>query len=162
MIDKINAWVGKNISWLSFALVLLIAFNVLMRYLFSNSKIWADELAWHFFALLFLLGSAYAYQNDKHVRVDVFYQNFSLKTKAIINLLGTIFFLFPFCIIVIYTSFNYAQNSFLILESSDQPGGLPARYLIKFSITIGFFFLMLQGVSVIIKSLKTLFSTLKR
>ena len=150
-INLIIEKVGKAISWLNVALILLICLDVLFRYFFSFSKNWILELEWHMFALVFLLGSAYALQEDKHVRVDVFYQKFSDKTKTIVNLLGTLIFLLPWCYLVITTSFKFANNSWYIKEGSNQPGGLPARYIIKGMIVGGFVLLALQALSLIVK-----------
>ena len=104
------------------------------------------ELEWHLFALIFLLGAGFAFKHDKHVRVDLFYANYSPKDKALTNLLGNLILLIPWCIFIIYFSFGYAQTSFLENETSPDPGGLPARYVIKFSITIGFILLLLQAI----------------
>ena len=156
MIDKLIEKVGKAVSWLNVLLIGLICLDVLFRYLFSFSKNWIIELEWHMFAMIFLLGSAYALQMENHVRVDVFYQRFSERTKTIINLLGTLIFLFPWCYLVITTSYKFFINSWYIREGSAQPGGLPARYLIKGMIVVGFILLALQGVSLVIKYLKEL------
>lgn len=137
-------------------LILLICLDVLFRYFFSFSKNWIIELEWHLFALIFLLGSAYALQMDKHVRVDVFYQKFSEKTKAIVNLIGTLVFLIPWCYLVITTAYKFANNSWYIREGSNQPGGLPARYIIKGAIVVGFVLLLAQGVSLMFKYSKQL------
>jgi TRAP-type mannitol/chloroaromatic compound transport system permease small subunit len=102
------------------------------------------------------LGSAYALQQEKHVRVDVFYQRFSERTKTIINLLGTLIFLFPWCYLVITTSYKFFNNSWYIKEGSAQPGGLPARYFIKGMIVVGFLLIALQGISLIVKYFKLL------
>lgn len=108
------------------------------------------------FAVVFLLGSAYALQKEKHVRVDVFYQRFSKKTQTIINLVGTIIFLLPWCYLVIITSSKFVNNSWYIREGSPQPGGLPARYVIKGMIVVGFVLLALQGVSLLVRYSKEL------
>jgi TRAP-type mannitol/chloroaromatic compound transport system permease small subunit len=150
-INLIIEKIGNAVSWLNVTLIVLICLDVLFRYFFSFSKNWILELEWHMFATVFLLGSAYALQEDKHVRVDVFYQNFSEKTRAIINLLGTIVFLIPWCYLVITTSYKFANNSWYIREGSNQPGGLPARYVMKGMIVVGFILLAMQGVSLIIK-----------
>jgi len=155
-IDKFIERVGKTVSWLNVLLIGLICLDVLFRYFFSFSKNWIIELEWHMFAMIFLLGSAYALQEDKHVRVDVFYQRFSKKTQSIINLVGTLIFLIPWCYLVIITSYKFAINSWYIREGSAQPGGLPARYVIKGMIVIGFILLALQGFSLIVKHLKEL------
>ncbi len=152
MIERI----GKMVSWLSLVLVILIVLDVAMRYLFSTSKNWVIEMEWHIFSLLFLLGSAFAFRHDKHVRVDVFYQKFSAKTQNIIDLLGHIFFLIPWTILVLVTGYKFALNSWYIREGSSQPGGLPARYFIKGMIVIGFFLILIQGLIFIIDSVKKL------
>jgi TRAP-type mannitol/chloroaromatic compound transport system permease small subunit len=118
----------------------------------------AQELEWHCFAIIFLLGAASTLKHDKHVRVDVFYERFSEKKKAIINLTGSILFLIPFASLVIWSSLDFVKNSFLIHESSPDPGGLPARYILKACIPLGFFFLLLQAVSLASKSLLTVFT----
>ncbi len=108
------------------------------------------------FAIVFLLVSAYALQVEKHVRVDVFYQKFSQKTQTIINLVGTIIFLIPWCYLVITTASKFVSNSWYIREGSPQPGGLPARYVIKGMIVVGFILLALQGFSLLVRYIKEL------
>ena len=126
--------------------------DVIRRYLFNQTAVWITELEWHLFALIFLIGAGYALKHDKHVRVDLFYAKFSPKQKAWVNLLGTLLFLIPWCWIIISSSYNYAHNSYLINESSPDPGGLPARYIIKFSITVGFILLLLQAIALVLDS----------
>jgi len=113
-------------------------------------------LEWHLFAFIFLIGAAYALKHDRHVRVDVFYANFTEKQQAWVNLIGTLLFLIPFCIIIIYTSIRFAANAYAIQEGSPDPGGLPARYIVKAAIPIGFILLLLQACSLLIKSMLTL------
>ena len=134
-------------SMLNIALVVLICVDVLLRYFFNATQKWVIELEWHMFALIFLIGASYTFQKDKHVRVDVFYQNFSENKKMWVNLLGNIFFLIPWCLVIIYTSYKYANVSFSYLESSPDPGGLPARFIIKYAITFGFVLLLIQAIS---------------
>ena len=152
-IENITERTGKAISWLSLLLVLLICADVFMRYVFDFTLIWVIELEIYFFAFLFLIGSAYAFKHDKHVRVDVFYQNKSEKGKAWINLIGGVLFLLPWCLIVIWVSYNYAWFSLQMNEGSPQPGGLPALYILKFSICIAFILLLMQAIASILKSL---------
>ena len=146
ILREINEWIGVNVSWLTTALVLLICYDVAMRYLFSNTAAWVGELEWHLFAIVFLLGAGYTFKHDQHVRVDLFYQKFSATRKAWINIVGTIVFLIPWCVMIILTSWRYAKTSFKYLERSQDPGGLPARYLIKAMITLGFLLLLYQAV----------------
>lgn len=148
--------IGEASKWISSILVLLIMLDVLFRYLFSNTKTWIIELEWHLFALIFLLGAAYAFQENQHVRVDVIYSKLSDNAKAIINIIGTSLFLIPWCLVIIYSSYNYALNSLAFMEGSPNPGGLPARYIIKFAITFGFSLLLLQAVAEIFKNLLVL------
>jgi len=155
-IQSLSRFLGKTISWSSIILIFIIVLDVFFRYVFSLTSAATYEIEWHLFGLMFLLGAAWTLDQDKHVRVDLFYQRFSPKTKALINLIGTLIFLIPFCWITLITSIDFVQNSFWLNETSPDPGGLPARYLIKLAIPIGFGLLMLQGIAVIINSIKTL------
>ncbi len=152
-IGQLNDRVGNMVAYLTTVLVLLFCYDVLMRYLFSISGVWVNEMEWHLFSLIFLLGAAYTFKHDKHVRVDVFYSKFSPKTKAWVNLIGGLLFLVPWCCVLIYASYKYAYQSYTINEGSPNPGGLPYRFLIKFSITLGLFLLLLQGIASIIDSI---------
>lgn len=150
LLNKTNDWIGNKVIWLSAALVLLFSYDVLMRYLFNTTRVWITEMEWHLFSLLFLLGAAYALKDDRHVRVDLFYQKFSPRKKAIVDLTGTIFLLIPWCLMVIWHSAQYALNSLHQLEGSPNPGGLPYRFVIKSAITLGFLLLLMQAFAQII------------
>lgn len=154
IIDSIIRVIGKMVSWLSLLLVLVIVIDVAMRYLFSITSAASFELEWHLFAVIFLLGSAYALQKDRHVRVDVFYQRFSEKTKAWVNLTGAVLLLLPFCFIAFWESLSFVASAYRLGETSPDPGGLPARFIIKAAIPAGFGLLGLQGISEILKSIK--------
>ncbi|MBL1321170.1 MAG: TRAP transporter small permease subunit [Methylophaga sp.] len=157
IIDNLTEWVGKTASWLVLAMVLLICYDVAMRYLFQQGSVALQELEWHLFALIFLLGSAYTLKHDEHVRVDIFYQSrfVSDKQRALINILGTLFFLFPFCILILVSSWPFVENAFYYNEGSPDPGGLPYRYLLKGSLLIAFGLLVLQGFSGLLKNIIT-------
>jgi TRAP-type mannitol/chloroaromatic compound transport system permease small subunit len=152
VLKKIISKTGKISSWFSLALVLLISTDVLLRYVFNFSTAALYEMEWHLFAIIFLLASPYTLQKNKHVRVDVFYNNFSKRKKNIIDLIGNIIFLIPFSFIIFYTSLPFVEDSFSILESSPDPGGLPYRFIIKSIIPIAFFLLMMQGILNAIKN----------
>ena len=156
MIDKIIEKVKSLCSWLSFLLVILITVDVFLRYVFNFSSASLYELEWHFFAAIFLLGSSVTLQNDEHVRVDVFYNRLSKKKKEFINLIGNIFFLVPFSLVIFYTSIPFVTDSFVILESSPDPGGLPFRFIIKSIIPFSFFLLATIGVINITKNVKNI------
>lgn len=138
--------VGKFSAGLSSLLAVLICTDVFLRYAFDATQVWVIELEWHLFALLLLFGAAYAYRDDQHVRVDVFHQKYTAKRKSLVEMGGILLFLIPWCAMVIYTGTLYAYNSWLFLEGSPDPGGLPARYLIKFAIPVGFTLLLIESL----------------
>ncbi len=152
-IDGLNTWVGRCVSWTTALVVAVVFIDVVMRYLFNLSFVFAQELEWHLFAFIFLMGAGNTLLNDGHVRVDIFYQRMGPKAKAWINLLGVIFFLIPGCILIILTSMNFVQASFSIMEGSPDPGGIPYRWVIKACIPAGFILILVQGLSLGIKSL---------
>ena len=155
-IDALSTWTGERVKWLTTILVAVIFVDVVLRYVLASSKAWIIELEWHLFALIFLLGAAYALKEDQHVRVDLFYAKWSPKRKAWIDLIGGVLFLIPWCLLIIVTSFQYAENSLSFLERSPDPGGLPARYVIKFAITVGFVLLFLQACASVLRALQTI------
>ena len=134
-------------------MVLVVCYDVVTRYFLKKSSVAVQELEWHLFAIIFLVGAAYTLKYDRHVRVDVLYMKFKPKTKAWVNFLGSLIFLLPVCLIGIWSSKNFVMNSFLIGEGSPDPGGLPARYILKAVIPIGFFLLLLQGMALSFRSL---------
>lgn len=156
IIDSVNEWVGRLTYWLVLFMVVIGVWNVVGRYLgrsvgqnlSSNALI---EGQWYLFDLVFLLGAAYTLRHDEHVRVDIFYKNWSPKWKAMANLMGTLLFLIPFSLMVIYFSWETILNSWRIWETSPDPGGLP-RYPIKSMIIVSFGLLILQGISEAIKN----------
>jgi len=127
--------------------------DVVMRYAFNTSFVFTQELEWHLFAFIFLMGAGYTLLKDGHVRVDIFYQSMSAKSQAWINLLGVLFFLVPGCIMIIATSLSFVGNSWSVMEGSPDPGGIPYRFLLKACIPAGFILVLLQGFSLGIKSL---------
>ena len=96
----------KGVSWLTTVLVILVCFDVITRYLFSDTSAWIMELEWHIFALIFCWAPVMRFRHDRHVRVDLFYADFSPRDQALVNLLGAILFLLPWCILVIYASLS--------------------------------------------------------
>jgi TRAP-type mannitol/chloroaromatic compound transport system permease small subunit len=153
IIDTINGWIGRGVAWVSLGLVLVVFTDVVMRYLFNISFVFTQELEWHLFAFIFLIGAGYTLLQDGHVRVDIIYQRLTAKGRAWINLIGVLFFLFPGCIMIILTSWNFAENSYAMMEGSPDPGGIPYRYVVKGLIPFGFSLLCLQGLSLGIHSL---------
>ncbi len=152
-VDQLNEKVGQAVSWLTTLMVLVVCYDVFTRYVLKSSSVAVQELEWHLFAIIFLLGAAYTLKADQHVRVDVLYTRFSPKGKAWVNFLGSLIFLIPFSILVIWASWNFVKNSYMIGEISPNPGGLPARYILKACIPAGFFLLLLQAIALAFRSL---------
>ena len=152
-IDVLNEWIGRGVAWVTLGLVLVIFVDVVMRYLFRTSFVFTQELEWHLFAFIFLIGAGYTLLHDGHVRVDILYQRLGTRGRAWINLVGVILFLFPGCILIIVTSFKFAYNAWVIMEGSPDPGGIPFRFIVKGTIPAGFCLLLLQGTSLGIHSL---------
>ncbi|KAA1247940.1 TRAP transporter small permease subunit [Aquimarina sp. RZ0] len=157
-IIKFFDWVGEKtgalVSWLSVLLAMMIGLDVIIRYVFKFTFIWMIETEIYLFGILFLIGSGFTFKHGKHVRVDVFYTKMSVKQKAWVDVLGGVFLLIPWCYVVIVSSWYYSLSSFMIGEGSSQAGGLPALYILKFCITLGFSFLLLQGISHMLKSIQ--------
>ncbi len=155
-IECFGEWSGRCVSWLTLALVLLVSYDVTMRYLFQDGSVALQELEWHLFALIFLLGAAYTLKHDEHVRVDLIYHArwMSERRRAWVDLFGTLFFLLPFCILIIVSAWPFVANSYELNEHSPDPGGLPYRYLIKMMIPLCFVLLAVQGIAIIIRSVQ--------
>jgi TRAP-type mannitol/chloroaromatic compound transport system permease small subunit len=159
-IDAFTEFIGNVTIWLVPVVVAVGVWNVSNRYigraigqtLGSNVYI---ETQWYIFSVIFLLGAAYALKHGEHVRVDVFYGKMSPIGKARVDLFGTLFFLIPFCILLIYFTIPYVQFAWNIREGSPDPGGLP-RYPLKAFILVSPVLLIIQGISEAIKNLAVL------
>lgn len=157
-IDRLNEWIGRFTAWLVVALVLLVCYDVTMRYLFQAGSVALQELEWHLFALIFLLGAAYTLKHDEHVRVDVLYQAkwMTPRRRAMVNLIGCLLLLLPFCVLMIVSAVPFVEQSYSWGEASPDPGGLPYRWLLKAMIPLGFVLLVFQGLALCIRSLQTI------
>lgn len=155
-IDAVNDVAGKIAGYLSLAIVVVVMADVVMRYMFKISFVLVQELEWHLFGVLFLLGAGYTLKADGHVRVDIFYQKMSEKAQAWVNLIGVLFFLLPGSFMVVETSWKFFMNSYDMGEISPDPGGLPARYVLKFFIPLGMSLVMIQGVAVAVRSFRVI------
>jgi TRAP-type mannitol/chloroaromatic compound transport system permease small subunit len=153
MIDRLTAAVGRAVSWLTVTLVLVTVYDVLMRYFFKAGSIAVQETEWHLFSAHFLLAAGWALLLNGHVRVDLLHARMKPRQKAWVDLLGGIFFLVPFCAVVAWASIPFVYDSWSSLEGSSDPGGLPARYILKTVIPVAYILLGIQGISQIIKNL---------
>ncbi len=151
-IDSINEWVGRVVAWVTAVVVVVVFVDVVMRYAFNTSYVFTQEMEWHLFAFIFLMGAGATLQKEGHVRVDIFYQRLSHRGRAWINLIGVIFFLVPGCLMIIVTSLKFVASSFAVLEGSPDPGGIPLRFIIKSCIPAGISLLLIQGIALGIRS----------
>lgn len=138
------------------AMILLlfnVFFDVVMRYAFNDVSIAMQELEWHLFSAVFLLGIPYAIHENSHVRVDIFYDRWSEKTQAYINLFGTLIFILPLVVLVSYYSINFTFDAYEIGEGSGDPGGLPYRWIIKSLIPFSFIMMGLASLGLITRAL---------
>ena len=149
-IDALNETVGRAVLWLVLVMVLVSAVNAAVRYLFNlSSNAWL-ELQWYLFSAVFLLCSAWTLLRNEHIRIDVFAGRFTRRTQTWIDVFGTVFFLFPMTLLILYESVPWAWRAMQSGEISGSAGGLilwPAKILVP----VGFALLLLQGVSELIK-----------
>jgi TRAP-type mannitol/chloroaromatic compound transport system permease small subunit len=157
-IDSITEILGKMISWLTLLMVLLTFTIVVLRYGFNLGWVAMQESVLYFHGIVFMLGAAYTLKHDGHVRVDIFYQKFSLKQKAWVNLIGGLVLLMPVCIFIFFISINYVLAAWQIMESSPEAGGLPLVYLNKSLILTLAVTMVFQGLAEILRNLLAILS----
>ena len=151
MIDKIIKYLGNITAIVLAVLVLLVVYDASVRYLFSTGSIALQELEWHLFDVVIMFGIAYTLNQSSHVRVDIFYNSFSQKTKKIINTIASLFFILPFSFLIIYIGVEFVSLSYIQNEASSNPGGLEYRFLVKSLLPLSFAFLALQAFRDIVK-----------
>ena len=135
-------------------MVLNVSFDVIMRYFFNNSSVAMQELEWHLFAVILLMGISASLKEEAHVRVDFLYEHFNERLKAVINIFGTLFFLLPLALLITVGSYAFVYDSWMIKEISENPGGLPYRWLIKGMIPLSFIFLILTALGYILRNIR--------
>jgi len=162
LINNINEWIGRSVAWFIVAMVLITFFNVVMRYGFNFGLIAIQESVIYLHSFVFMLAIAYTFKHNEHVRVDIFYSKYSDTQKAWTDLLGTLFLLFPFCIYLIVSSWEYASNSWGLLEDSREAGGLPLVFILKTLVPLMPILLLLQGISCLCSSILIIHSSKQR
>lgn len=134
-------------------MILNVFYDVIMRYFFRSGSIGMQEMEWHLFSVIILLGISYTLKEDGHVRVDVIYDRLSFKKKAMINMFGAVFFILPIAILVGLSSIDNAYEAFLSMEQSGDPGGLHYRWIVKSLIPLSFLLLIITDIGFFIKNL---------
>ena len=166
VIDRLNSWMGRLASVLVLLMLMVGVWNVLGRHLglLLNQNLGSNrliEVQWYLFAASFLLGGAWTMQRNGHVRVDVLQSRWRVRQQTVANLVGTLLFLLPFCLLIIVSSWGAVQLSWHILEQSPDPGGLP-RYPLKSILPFSFLLLALQGAAEMVRNLDALRSEGRR
>lgn len=156
-IDNFSDACGRAIAWLTLGMVLTQFAVVVLRYAFETGWIAMQESILFMHGLVFLLGAAYTLRHDGHVRVDIFYRHLSHRGQALVDVLGTLFLLLPVCAYIFLASFDYVTESWGLFEGSREAGGLPGVFLLKTSILLMAVLFSLQGLSLLLRNLLTLF-----
>ncbi len=151
-IDAFTDVTGRAIAWLTVAMVVAVMTVVVTRYFLSVGSIALQESVTYLHCMIFMLGLAFTLKHDGHVRVDIFYRNFSAKTQAAVNLGGAVLFLMPVCVLLLVTSWDYVLASWAIGETSAENNGLPFVYLLKTLMLLMPMTLMLQGIAEILRN----------
>jgi TRAP-type mannitol/chloroaromatic compound transport system permease small subunit len=150
LIDALNERIGKAAFWLVLVMTIISAGNASVRFAINYSSNGLLEIQWYLFAAIFLLCSAYTLQKNEHVRIDVLSSRFGPRGLAVIDIIGTVFFLLPMVVLVLWMSLPLIAESIKINEMSANAGGL-LRWPVKILLPIGFAMLALQGISELIK-----------
>lgn len=148
-----NTVVGRLAAWLILYMTLMQFVVVIMRYVFAYGSIQMQESIWYMHGLLFMLGAGYTLAKEGHVRLDIFYREASKRTKAIVNIVGSVFFLIPFCVANFDFAWSLVVNSWAVREGSTETAGLPYIYLFKTVILVFSFLVAMQGLSLALRSL---------
>jgi len=161
-LDAIIRWIGYSASWFCWiSLVAIIVVNVAMRYIFGEGRIYFEEAQTFVYALGFLIGLSFCVENDSHIRIDIFHDRFRPRTKAWIDFLGILFFLIPYCLMILIYSPPLISYSWEVGETSASPGGLPFPFLTiwKSFMFIGYVLLLVAAVSRLIRAASLIFGS---
>ncbi len=150
---RVDAWLG----WIWLALLAVIVVNVVLRYAFGEGRIEFEEIQWHLYATGMILGIAACYAQDAHIRVDVLQERFAPRTRAWVELYGTLLLLVPFLLLILVYAVPFVAQSFRLSEVSVAPGGLPLRWLIKSVLPVGFLLLAIAVLARLTRIWKYLF-----
>jgi TRAP-type mannitol/chloroaromatic compound transport system permease small subunit len=151
--NKVADFIGNLTSILMILMMLNVFFDVVMRYFFNTGSIAMQELEWHFFSVIILLGISYTLKEDGHVRVDVIYDRLSVRKKAVINIVGILLFLIPFALFIGVGSFDFVKEAYVSGEISADPGGLTHRWILKAFIPFSFFLLVFISIGFLVRNI---------
>ena len=152
-VDALSEWSGKTVSFLVLPGIFVLVWEVVSRYVFNHPTMWAHGISQRIFAIYYILGGAYVLRYNKHVTVDILYNRFSLRGKAILSLIGSIF-IFIFCGVLLWKGTDFAWTSLSRLEPDETPWRAPL-YPIKMMVPIGALLILLQGLVNFVRDFKT-------
>ncbi len=151
--DKFADYIGNITAFAIVLMILNVTYDVVARYFFKTGSIAMQEMEWHLFSVVILLGISYTLKEDGHVRVDLLYDRGTPKRKALINMVGVVAFILPISLLVGLSSIGNAHEAFLSNEMSGDPGGLPHRWIVKALIPLSFLLLIITSFGYFIKNL---------
>jgi TRAP-type mannitol/chloroaromatic compound transport system permease small subunit len=155
-IDALNDLIGRGVSWLTLFMALVMFVTVVLRYAFNMGWIWVQESVVFMHGFVFMLAGGYTLLAEEHVRIDIFYRPMSERKKAIVNMIGIVFLLFPTCFVIFYYGYPYVSDSWSVFEDSMEAGGLPGVFILKSAILAFPVLVGLQGVAKFIRAFNTL------
>ena len=151
-IDKFSKWTGNIVCWITVPLILGMVYEVLARKFFLAPTIWAYDISRFLYGALFMLGAGYALSKGVHIRADFLYRNFKTKTQGIIDFTLYILFYFPGLIVFLYMTTGFLQESIMRGERGMDTTWMPYMWPIKTCLWLGIIFLLIQGISELLKS----------
>ncbi len=155
-VSRLNSVVGKAFSWLALASVMVCFTVVVQRYAFSTTHLWMQDLYVWLNGVMFMAVAGYTLQIDGHVRVDIFYRSATVRRKAVLDLIGVLLFLLPFCTVLWVWGFEYVKRSWTLLEPSANPGGMPGLFILKSFLLVFVVLVALQGLAMACRSVLVL------
>ena len=155
-VDHVSAWVGKTFGWAIIALTAVVFYDVMMRYVFRAPTRWAFDVSYMLYGTLFMMAGAYTLSRNAHVRGDMFYRSWPVRTQALVDLVCYILFFFPGIIALVYSGYLFAEQSRLLNERSFSSPGGPIIWPYKYVIPIAGFFMLIQGVVEVVRVLQAL------
>lgn len=156
ILDTLTECLGRATAWLTLAMVLLTALVVILRYLFNTGSIALQEGVIYLHASVFMLSMGYALKHRQQVRVDILYRRFTRVKKAWVDSLGALILLTPLCLFILIGSWGFVESSWRIQETSAEPGGIPAVFLLKSIIPLAAIALLMAAIAEFLRDLLTL------
>lgn len=153
--DKFADIIGYITAFVMVLMILNVSYDVIMRYFFKTGSIAMQEMEWHLFSVIILLGISYTLKENGHVRVDLIYDRLNQRKKAMINMVGIILFILPFSLLVGFGSIDYVIEAYTSGEQSGDPGGLTNRWIVKSLIPLSFFLLIITSIGFFLKNLNS-------